>query len=519
MNCSKCKEDNLSYHNYCSNDGENLNYPNKKLTLQSDLDAHCIECGSRIEKKENYCTRCGRMTSKVCFKNESSVSDAISEVGNVFGESTLNKVNFNLKNFNLANFTKIDTKGVFLSVALTIILTSIVIAILGSLSIPQNSELAYEMKYYQEMGYYQNLSQYKFKSFMTSLAVMNVPSITISLKMALVNIGKMSVAARTVIYPLIIGLFMYISTSVCLNKEKVKGKTLENSIAFALIYSVIMVIVGFIGSYNITMEEGTSLLVNINSVSLFMNSLFIAFIGSYLGISKHQEQSRISSLFKKSFNTILIGLIISTVVLGIIIFTKLNQGYNFSEMMNYYLGDNKFLLMTYLIIFVCIMGGWLFALSNFAGISILGFTSYNIISLSTESGMPIILFSVIPMILFILIGRKLKSIYGDNQIKLVGIFSGMYAMLMGVFAYFTKVTFSINAGELQTYINDFVYGIISQYSYDYAYTVQGYMEQLYNNLNSGVFIGAKGLTLIIASFIFSFIFVYIGYKIKKIEHI
>lgn len=101
MKCIRCNQDNLSYHNYCINDGESLNYPNEKLTLKSNVDKYCMECGSHIEEKANYCIGCGKIIAKICSKNDLSRLDSIGEVGNKFGGSTINQIKSKLKNINI----------------------------------------------------------------------------------------------------------------------------------------------------------------------------------------------------------------------------------------------------------------------------------------------------------------------------------------------------------------------------------------------------------------------------------
>ncbi|WP_297135387.1 hypothetical protein, partial [Terrisporobacter sp.] len=162
---------------------------------------------------------------------------------------------------------------------------------------------------------------------------------------------------------------------------------------------------------------------------------------------------------------------------------------------------------------------WLFTISNFVGISIFGITSYNIISLTKDSNSPIILLSIIPIIMLVLIGRKIKSIYGENQIKIIGIYSFTYSISMFILSYFSRIMISLNSGQVQEYLNDFIYEIISGYSYEYADIIMTYLNKIYANLSAGVYMGSSLFLTIIITFVFSFVFVLLGYKTKKIDSI
>ena len=521
MDCNKCENENPSYYNYCKNDGEDLSDYKKKITLKSSVGSNCTECGSSLQGNESYCTTCGNMFSKASRKSEVASSENIKELGSNLSESALKTAKQSLNGFNASNLRNLDIKGLGFSVGLTILLTGIAIAILSMIFSPENLGLASPDASYG-MQYYQELMPSKFKLFMYSLAVVNSPNILVSLKMALLNMGEMSIGARFILYPLMTVLFSYISTRVCLDKEKTRGKILEHSIAYSVIYAVVMTIIALIAGYSIT-SEGLSIIVKLGIVSVFINSFIVSLLGAYLGISKGQSQSFINYSFNKSLKTILIGFATTSVGVGIMLYVMLmnfeeNNGISFSEYSSYHINNSKLVLFILLaVVVLSLLGAWLFVLSNFASISILGITSYNIFSLSSETSFITILFVIIPILLLIMVGRKMKSTYGEENVKLIGIFSFIYTLLMSGFAYFTRFVFSMNLGQFQGYINDFIYNMVGNYSYEYAGTVQKYLDQLYSSVNSGLYVGPSIFSVIIASFIFSFVFVYIGCKTKKVQ--
>lgn len=509
MICSKCRQSNSSYNNYCSNDGENLDNMPKKSTLQKSQNKYCLECGCEVKENINYCMNCGEMIEVVSQKSESFASSKINDFGTRFDSPK--GFEFKLPKINLSNFSNVDKKGIVQSTILTLILSSIVIAIINTL-LYQDSVIANQM----QLG---DTGISKFKLFMSSLAAMNVPNVKMVLKASFVSIFNISFVARTIIYPLIVGLFMYISSYIALKKENLEGKVLENSISCALLYSIIMVIVGFMGNYNLNIEEGAYMIISMNSFTLFINSFIISFIGTYLGMSRGQNDSIVVRFFKKSLLNILIGIGIIAIIVGVLVAVELEKNIYLSEVMRYYSFSSKMMLTIVSIVGLIILSCWLFTISNFVGISIFGITSYNIISLTKDSNSPIILLSIIPIVMLVLIGRKIKSIHGENQIKIIGIYSCTYSVSMFILSYFSRIMISLNSGQVQEYLNDFIYEMISGYSYEYADIIMNYLNNIYTNLSAGVYMGSSLFLTIIITFVFSFVFVLLGYKTKKIDNI
>ena len=505
MECSKCRQNNKEYHNYCGNDGEFLDYYAKNVVLKSHTDSHCKECGSKISETQTYCGECGNLIDKIQTKNVESIKASIvkEESKSYFD---LEKLNF--KNFKTFNFKNLDMRGIALSLALTLILSSILIAVMINVSIPEEILKA---------SSYDESSISKFKLFMMNLVGMHGIGINMSYRVTVMNVANISIISRCIINILIMILIMSISARICCNKDEIKGKTLEHSILYAVIYSIIMVIIGALSGTSMSVEEGIGLTINAKLGSAFINSLFISFTGVYMGISRGENRTEISILFKKSFKTIVVGFIITSVILGIILYTELNKTFSVSEMIKYYFDFSDTYKILFIVSLLSVVGSWLFALSNFASFSILGIISYNIFSLSSEMNIPMVLFVIVPAVLLVFVGRKLKANYRNNYIQIIGMFSGMYSILMVGFAYFSRIIISANLGNLQNYFSDFIYGAISTYSYEYADIVNGYIDKISSTLNSGLTIGPNIFLMMISSFIFSFICVYFGYKSKKID--
>ena len=512
MICNKCGYDNFTFHNYCSNDGENLDDIPKKLTLQANSNKFCAKCGGCVNNDENYCMTCGEMLYVPKQNSNLFTSNKMGDFENI--TQFPQNINSKFKNINLENFKNIDKKGVMLSVIFTLVLCSLIVAVTNIL-LYSNSSFANEIQYL-----YGDIMPSKFKLFISNLASMNVPSIKVSLKVALVNAFNISVAMRCIIYPLIVGLCMFISVRIGLRRNNSVDRVFENSISCAILYSFIMIVIGFIGNFNYS-EDGSSLIFSINTFSLFINSFIISFIGAYFGLSKINQSSIISIFFKKSFKNILLCIGLIAIIMFVLLITKVDDimYMSVSDIMSYYSFNEIILIIMVSIFSVIVLSSWLFTLSNFIGISVFGITSFNIISLTQDSSYPLILLSLIPIIMLILVGRKIKSNYGDNQLKIICIYSLTYTSSMALLSYFSRLTLSLNYGDVHEYLTGFIYNIVYEFSYEYASFINDYVEMIINNLDSGLYLGSNLPVTIIISFIFSFVFIFLGYKSKKINNI
>lgn len=480
-------------YNYNTDTGEDMNVTNEKITLTNNESPNCTVCGTKLQSKENYCPRCGKLNSRIKQKSDSSIEQK-PQVQSTSSPITKEKI----------TPSSIDYKRILLSICITLVLTSITLMIFSN---GINSALGIDMSYYES----ELVS--KFKMFFMNLSLLNVANINFVAKSQLISLGKVSLAIRHIIYPLMSILFIYISTKISFNKENTKRNTLYTSVAYGIIYGALMVIVGIIAGYTIELHDEISIKVSIGLISLFINSFIIGFIGSHLAIYKNEENP-ISYMIIKAFKIIVIGIAITAIILGILIYTKYGDSYEIIQGMSYYLGDEILYLYLGIVMILITASSWLFGLANFASFSVFGIDSFNILSLTTEFEAPVILLSIIPIILLIMVGRKLKGKYGPNQINLVAIFSGIYSIFMFGLAYFTRMIVKIDAKGAVEEISDFIYdefGYIGEYFSDA-------MLEYTNGMSSSIQIGNNGIIMLIAAFILSFVFVYIGYKTKKIDN-
>lgn len=401
-----------------------------------------------------------------------------------------------VSDFSITDLKGLNFKGLAFSVGFTILLMTALVGLLSIKLLEDQPVIIY------------------------GLLMMNSPSISVSGKDALMDMGKITIAIRFIVGPLLGVLSAYITTRVCLSK-KTDGRVLEHTISYAFIYAIIMSVIALAAGHGVTTTDtGMTVMIKIGVMSTFINSFMIAILGGYLGISRQSKESFINYSIKTSLLSVLGGIVASSVIAYALIYYEAKKyieyyGGNIDSIMTNHPFANNFeiLLAGFIII---LMGVWLFTLANFASISILGITSYNIFSLYNETNFLTLLCPIIPIVLLILVGRKIKTMYGEDNIKMISIFSGFYTLMIAGFAYFTRIVFSLNLGQFKGMINEFVQNEMYELGiFNYSDKIQEYIDKIYSSMDSGLYIGPNIGIIIIATFIFSCIIVYIGSKSKK----
>lgn len=512
MVCKEQSKDNKTYYNYFPYDGKNVANIQRRSTLGNNDEKYCISCGN-IVLGYGYCNSCGVLSSKIS-------SQRVSNLDTNSKSKTTNDgiLKDNIKNGNI-NFdiSTIDIKSSALSAIMTIAFLTLLVLILNQVllsSVHDASDSSY---------LYEGILPSKFKMIISSLVTFNLAKLSLAVKVGIVNAGSLTMALRSIISPLIIILFMFISTNILIKKENIKNNLGLNSAACGIIYAIIMVVIGFMANYSMPMGE-YAIKVKVNLFSLFINAFFIAFIGAYLGMSTKvkDNQNIFSYLFRKASIAIILGFVVTTAVSFIFMYFMSNDMYLYIKygMNGMFSTQDRCLVFVYIFMLVSIIGSWLFAMANFATFSIIGMTKYSLLSLSQETGIYVILLLLIPITLFIFIGRSLKKRYIQDSLVPISIFSGIYAILMGCFGYATTLIMSLKSEFTEVFLDEIIYQITQLFGYyGNCSFISDYMTEICDSITSGIYMGPKVLSLIISSFIFSFIFVYIGYKNKKIENI
>lgn len=485
-----------SYYNYCPKNGKTIRTIKRKSILKKVDERFCLSCGSKIEDINNYCKFCGALLSKVEHEKKAEVK------GDVF-DYELNKISIK------ECISSIDFKAAILSSGLAIVFMAILMITLNQIS------ASVAMEYYM----YEDMMPSAFKSTIASIAALNLSRMIINIKAGFINAGQVGIAARAVIYPLICILFMFITTNIFMKKEKVKNSIVINALGCAFVYAILMLILESIGSYSVSIDSTFVFSVKFDLFIGFINSFIIGFIGAYIGLNKKFKinQNLNSYLFIKASITIILGFIITGLVSTIYIVFMSKDSYLYDSFKDIFYYYDAFIVILFIILFLSIIGSWMFALANFATLSVFSVVEYNIFSIAQAFAPELVLLTLIPMIMLVFIGRRLKKKYVEDSLLPIGVFSGIYAVLMALFAYASTTTISVSSKVGEVYLNEAIYGIMEAFNYGGYGMVEDSMNQMYNQLTSGLQMGPKMFSLLISAFIFSFVFVYIGYKFKKID--
>ena len=144
----------------------------------------------------------------------------------------------------------------------------------------------------------------------------------------------------------------------------------------------------------------------------------------------------------------------------------------------------------YVVIIGLIASSWTLLMSHLISLKF-ATMSMSIFSLVDQGEGLYILLILIPIATLIMIGRMIKKRHGEYNHNIIGIYSICYTTVMGLISYFSTIT-----------INGSIPGMDSSDSSD----------------KFNLVIGTNLFVTIITVFIFSTVFMYIGYKTKKIEN-
>lgn len=508
--CIKCGTQNEDYYNYCSKDGESLDTQENGLVLRESIKEYCDLCGTKIKKSDTYCSNCGKMlsevgmktkykgpirssnnsdytnTRKVDFDTDKIVKDAESVFKNL--PTFFENIVFSLRNFDYANFVKdnINTalKAGLLSTAFTAILPLIITIIIFTL-ISEGSDMG---------TFGMNMIGLSTpKIFFMNLVSMLAPKYMLS--SSGVTLGM---ALRQILTPLIAGISIFIATNITFKRKDTNS--LPMAILISLVYSLIMTIISLFARY--TVAEYFSMYATI--FSIFVNAFIIAFIATILSLERENSKNvgTISYIFK--FNLRIVLSMLAAITIFFIAYIYISVG---TSELSYYISQYSYefgsllpesagiALFLCILIILFVMSPWIFLMINLVSLKML-VISNNIFS--TGKGVLLVL---IPIIIFILIGRTIRTKYGEERNDMVVTYSLCYTGVMFLLSYFSKLIFSGDLSEISEFISP-LEGLLNQ-SGEYVPSVA-----------SG-YIGMSCFMTIIITFIFSIAFIYVGYRTKK----
>ena len=271
----------------------------------------------------------------------------------------------------------------------------------------------------------------------------------------------------------------------------------------ALSYSVIMVVISLFARYQIT--QGV---VYYSILSVFLNSFIISFIAMMMALEKENSKiiGTLSNIFRHNFNTVLKMILGITIAPVVIIFVYMvvngldNTQYfsmyasEFWNLVPYNIGLGLFLG---LIIGFLLLNPWILLFIQFVSFHAV-ITSTNILS---QGGIAVLI--IVPIIVLVVMGRSIKTRYGEGRNSVVAMYSICYTSIMVLLSYFSKIIFSGDLSKLSSGL----YSLFDEYAsggdYSIGTTMSGY-------------IGTSCIMTLIVTLILSFVCMYIGYRTKKL---
>ncbi len=453
-------EENLiksKYSNYSKEDGnlhikKNINY----LTIEKNNKTYCSKCENLVGKKDIYCKNCGEILENVKSKREKFINQE--------GE----KANFKniASSFNLINGfkTSISALGI-------LFIFSLIIKVLLVGEGNQISEL---------------INPVHIMLF-SNLASMDIyMSLFMNSAQSSVNFGFLIL----LILPIISFILPY---RIFMKKNNISFMShLKNSLGVAIIYSILLMALSRMSQMQVSLSNGLNMFntysygiyLGFNMISVLFKGFIIAFISVFfMGLKKeYEKENMIVNILKIALKTLLIGYILTLIIILLLHLANINYIYD--------LGLNSYISTTSLGFVLSQLAIYLWAFSNLIPIN-LGVTTISILSLFNSNlslDLILLLGSLIALssLIFIIVGSKLESKYKSKDIRPVVIFSGFYAMIMGVVGLLTIIYVGDNAASMLSSLSamqmgfNFVIGMIISFVYSLIMTLIGYKLNIFN---------------------------------------
>lgn len=206
-------------------------------------------------------------------------------------------------------------------------------------------------------------------------------------------------------------------------------------------------------------------------ISIIINGFIIGFISSFtVEIFKFRDKTINLDLLKLSYKTIGAGILCTTIILTIL--SYFNKSYIHD--LGLYTYVNK-VSMPVVIIQLAVYT-WAFAnlipvtIGNIS-LSILGIVNSN---LFFDTKLILIAIICISALIFIIVGSKLKVNHSEDGIKIVRQFSISYSLIMGLIAILSTIVATGNGIASFSMGFEFVIAIIVSYIYSFIFTLIGY---------------------------------------------
>lgn len=446
---SRNKYSNYSKKNGSLNIKQNINY----FTLEKDEEIHCSKCHALVNNKDIYCKNCGEILENVKSKREKFINQE--------GE----KANFKdiVKNFDLVNGIKTSA----LSLGILFILSLIIKIIL----VGTNNEISEIINPIHIMLF-------------SNLASVNIfLSLFMNSAQSSINFGLLIL----LLLPIVSFILPYRLFMKNINTSFIRH--VKNSLGVAIMYALVLVVLAKISQVQVSLSSGFNqygygIYLGFSTFSVLIKAFLIGFICILsMGMKReYEKESIIAGILKIALKTIFIAYILVLILLSLLHFAHINYIYE--------LGLNSYASDLSLGLVVSQLAAYLWAFSNFIPvdfgsgiISILSLIKSNLsIDLILLLGSLIALSSLI----FIIVGCKLDSKYKGKDIKPVIIFSGCYAVIMGVIGLVSTIYIGDNAASMLSSLSsmqmgfNFIIGMVISFVYSLIMTLIGYKLNIFN---------------------------------------
>lgn len=511
--CKTCGKHNEDYYNYCGNEGNELSTFERKLMLNEDSKKYCDMCGHETQYNQTYCPECGNLLSQVVkrtknrrgstssYKSSNPGLDPISsakdvvvgDAKNMFGDfpKLFKNAISELKNFDYTSFIKNNMNMALKTAALSIGILSIFIVLF--LQLGNSSQATYIQYSEMQLSY--------FKKIIINLAFMNAFQMKISSSLGQ---GSLAIITGIIIIPLITGGIIYASTRIIYGKKEVN--TLPSAALCACVYSVIMMIISLFARYTFSYSYET-MKFYIPFFGTFINALLISFIANIMALEKENSKTlgTLSNIFKSNMFVIGVILLAITIILVILTYSETKSsldllnyyGYGYNMYNSLIQGQTGVLWFIGVLIAGFVFSPWILLASHLVSIKLL-VVSISLFTLLDIGEGTYILLMLIPIITLVMMGRMIKNKYGEEKHNIVALYSICYTATMGLISYFSTSIFKGNVDSGSDITS--LFGLDGQ------------------NGNINLVMGTNLFATIIIVFIFSTIFMYVGYKTKKIEN-
>ncbi|UCZ52730.1 hypothetical protein LGQ02_18395 [Bacillus shivajii] len=489
MHCVHCGNAFSPNTQYCPNDGYLLRKNQGKTAVQAHQASHCRSCGTSLSNQENYCTDCG--TSSYTQKIQTSKTSGTTHEKRQAAMS--DQVNFQELSNISSWMSHLKPAGILAGVSVIFVFI---------LSLIVSNRIASAVQTGDPM-----MDAFIEPQLLNTLLILHTVPFSFWGEALDFFGGSMSMSFRIglIIAILLVGLMLMIAGFIVskfqasMSQLSLIQTTLLGAAFYGLFLAILSLFVsqshgGSMGDFSMEVSFSFSFF-----ASLFFGFILFTFF-TFLGASiEKRVTSGVSSSDNVSFPIKLSVIAFSISFAVILLFTTIYAWNSeaITELREFEGSGLAFLIATQFAAYMVSLAHFSPFQLNIFGIeehakSIWLFSSESRNEMLAELGLarfdiPLMMMFLVPIAIFVLLGRKLKEVYRSENIQALLIASVTYAVCMGTFAMLTKVELSGGLGILG------------------------------GGLDGNISAGFPIIRTFIISFLFAAIFTFVGMKTLNVE--